>query len=198
MRTHRGSRLSLATTSSYTPVQSVGKFLFTSAGVLPPLTTHGLLHTCNTTHSTVRQAASERPGVAAFHRPPAGRQSVCRVANYGTVQRSLKKMVISLSTDQIACSGCLWGPDTNRLRLEHGNRGSGLGSPGPSLSDVFSSPPIRWASLPQVSASVTAQYRLSSCFHHPCKGAAHLSGGSSRSRRDGQKSKISTDDVCVR
>ena len=28
----------------------------------PPLTTHGLLHTCNTTHSTVRHAASERPG----------------------------------------------------------------------------------------------------------------------------------------
>ena len=27
-----------------------------------PLATHGLLHPCNTTHSTVRHAASERPG----------------------------------------------------------------------------------------------------------------------------------------
>jgi hypothetical protein len=31
-------------------------------GLTPPLTTHGLLHTCHTTHGTVREAASERPG----------------------------------------------------------------------------------------------------------------------------------------
>ena len=28
--------------------------------LVPPLTTHGLLRTCNTTHSTVRQAITER------------------------------------------------------------------------------------------------------------------------------------------